>query len=324
MLGIIPHNFPFPEFSPKTRADVLHTCIKINNYFRSHDSIQVSVSGGSDSDCIIHLICKYFPEYRHKCHFVFAETGLEYSATRQHLKDLEKLYEITIDRVRGKSVVWVCKQYGFPILSKFKSHFIDLYERDKPSGEKIIFYDGVKSYHAMQFTEKQKALAKYLKDNGIKVSDKCCELSKKKPLTEHAKSKDCDMVVTGERTAEGGRRSLAHKSCFEENNSHAKMDKFMPLWWWSNETKQEFKEKEGIRYSDCYEVYGMKRTGCCGCPFNLNIADDLRIMAEYEPKLLKAVMHTFGESYRLMDEFQCRRKKCLPEYFQPTLDIEKE
>ena len=121
MLGIIPHNFPFPEFSPKTRADVLHTCIKINNYFRSHDSIQISVSGGSDSDCIIHLICKYFPEYKHKCHFVFAETGLEYSATRQHLKDIEKLYDITIDRVRGKSVVWVCKQYGFPILSKFKS-----------------------------------------------------------------------------------------------------------------------------------------------------------------------------------------------------------
>jgi 3'-phosphoadenosine 5'-phosphosulfate sulfotransferase (PAPS reductase)/FAD synthetase len=100
--------------------------------------------------------------------------------------------------------------------------------------------------------------------------------------------------------------------------------KFMPLWWWSNETKKEFKEKEQIKYSDCYEVYGMKRTGCCGCPFNLNIADDLQIMAAYEPKLLKAVMHTFGESYRLMDEFGCRRKKCLPESIQLPLSFEKE
>lgn len=324
MLGIIPHNLPFPAYTPKTRADVLHTCIKINNYFRSHDSIQVSVSGGSDSDCIIHLLCKYYPEYIYKCHFVFVNTGLEYSATLKHLDYLEKTYGIKIDRIRGKSVVWVCKNYGFPILSKFKSHFIDLYQRDQPSGEKIIFYDGVKSYHAMQFTEKQKELSKYLKENGIKVSDKCCDLSKKKPLTQYAKEKECDMVVTGERTAEGGRRSLAHKSCFEENNSHAKMDKFMPLLWWSNETKQEFKELEKITYSDCYEVYGMKRTGCCGCPFNLNIAYDLQIMQEHEPQLYKAVMHVFGQSYELMDRFGCRKKKCLPETFQLQLPIEKE
>lgn len=324
MLGIIPHRFPFPEYTPQTRADVLHTCIKMNNYFRSHDCIQVSVSGGSDSDCMVHLICTYFPEYVYKCRFVFSNTGLEWKATLQHLTDMENRYNIKIDRVRGVSVVTACRQYGFPILSKFKSHFIDLYLRDKPSGAKIIFYDGIKSYHAMQFTENQKKLVSYLKDNGIKVSDKCCELSKKKPLTKYAKEQGCDMVCTGERVAEGGRRALAHKSCFEENNSHAKMDKFMPLLWWSDETKAEFKEKECIRYSDCYEVYGLRRTGCVGCPFNLNVAADLQTMQLYEPNLYKACMNVFGESYRLMDEFKCRKKKCLPEPLQYPFDIEKE
>jgi hypothetical protein len=93
----------------------------------------------------------------------------------------------------------------------------------------------------------------------------------------------------------------------------------MPLWWWSDETKHEFKEKEGIRYSDCYEVYGMKRTGCCGCPFNLNIADDLQAMYEYEPRLFKACMAVFGQAYELTDRFHCRRKKCLPDFLQMTL-----
>ena len=321
MLGIIPHRFPFPEYTqPQTRVDVLHTCIKINNYFRTHDSILVSVSGGSDSDCMIHLICKYFPEYLPKCHFVFSNTGLEWKATLKHLDDLEEWYKIQIDRIRGVSVVTACRQYGFPILSKFKSHFIDLYLRDQPSGAKIIFYGGIKSYHAMQFTENQKKLAIYLKENGIKVSDKCCEISKKKPLTKYAKEKGCDMVCTGERVAEGGRRALVHKSCFEENNSHAKMDKYMPLLWWSDGTKEDFKQHEGICYSDCYEVYGLRRTGCVGCPFNLNVAADLSVMLQYEPNLYTACMNVFGESYRLMDEFKCRKKKCLPESFQLTLE----
>ena len=115
----------------------------------------------------------------------------------------------------------------------------------------------------------------------------------------------------------GGQRAIAHKSCFEEhkNGEH----KYMPLWWWSNETKRIFKEVEGIRYSDCYEVYGMKRTGCCGCPFNLNIADDLQAMYEYEPRLFKACMNVFGQAYELTDRFNCRRKKCLPDSFQMTL-----
>lgn len=301
----------------ETYDALFHTGTKLLEYFASHDRIQVSVSGGSDSDCIVHLICTYFPEFIEKCFFVFSNTGLEYEATKRHLTDLQNRYGITIDTVRGKSVVYVVKKYGIPILSKFKSYFIRLYINGSPSGEKIVMYDGIKSFHAMQFTENQKALAKYLKENEIKISEKCCDLSKKKPLKQYSKEKNIDLVCTGERQDEGGQRSIAHKSCFEEQKSG--INKYMPLWWWSNEIKQIFKETEGIRYSDCYEVYGMKRTGCVGCPFNLNIADDLQIMFEFEPQLFKACMNVFGESYRLMDKFKCRRKKCLPECFQMTL-----
>ena len=126
-----------------------------------------------------------------------------------------------------------------------------------------------------------------------------------------------DLNVTGERKAEGGVRSTSHKSCFEELN-HG-IDKFMPLWWWSDETKADFKAKEEIRYSDCYEVWGMKRTGCVGCPFGKDTAHELELMYQYEPKLYKAVMAVFGQAYELTDRFNCRRKKCLPDSFQMTL-----
>ena len=161
---------------------LFHTGSKLLEYFATHDNILISVSGGSDSDCIVHLICSYFPEFLDKCHFVFVNTGLEYDATKRHLCDLEKLYGIKIERIRGKSVVWAVRNYGFPILSKIKSKFLNYYLRGVPSGEKYVFMDGYKVAR-LQFTVGQKELARYLKANGIMVSEKCCDVSKKSLFT---------------------------------------------------------------------------------------------------------------------------------------------
>lgn len=86
----------------------------------------------------------------------------------------------------------------------------------------------------------------------------------------------------------------------------------MPLFWWSDDVKAVFKETENITYSDCYEVWGMKRTGCVGCPFGRNVGEELELMRRYEPRLYKACINVFGTSYKLTDMFNCRKKKCLP------------
>ena len=105
---------------------------------------------------------------------------------------------------------------------------------------------------------------------------------------------------------------MVHKSCFEDGKN-GKIDKYMPLFFWNYETKQYYKESEGIRYSDCYEVWGFKRTGCVGCPFNSNAGYELRIAKEYEPRLYEACIKVFGESYRLSDEFNMHRNKVFDE-----------
>lgn len=292
-----------------TFSDILHTFRRIEQYVEPAENVLVSVSGGSDSDCIVHILCKYFPEYLYKCFFVFVDTGLEYKATKQHLKDLESKYGITIDRIRGKSVVWAVREYGIPLLNKCKARKLSQYLKGTPKGEYVIFEKESKIFG---FTEKERELALYCKANGIRVSEKCCDVSKKKPLHEYAKQNHIDLTITGERKAEGGIRATVYKGCFSERNL-----KFMPLYWWSNRTKEIFKAIEHIRYSDCYEVYGMKRTGCCGCPFGRNKHEELMIMKTFEPELFSACMKVFGEAYRLTDQFHVRKGKILDEIPDP-------
>lgn len=308
-----------------TFSEIEHTFRRIDEIFRTHESISISVSGGSDSDCIMHLVCTYFPEYLDKCRFVFVNTGLEYEATKRHLEENEQKYGVTIDRVRGKSVVYVVAHYGLPILSKYKANIIRGYLRGNPWTLKRIWPDeemAGKLRNDQKFSPSQLDMVAYIKENGIKISAECCLYSKKKPLHDYEKEHNCDLYVTGERKAEGGQRSIQQHGCFSERDKGP--DKFMPLWGWSDDTKLQFKMAEGIRYSDCYEIWGFKRTGCVGCPFNINIADDLQRMKQYEPRMYNACMKVFGLSYELMDRFNCRRKKCIPEFIQYQLTFDEE
>ena len=247
MLGEIVSKYPFPAYEPLTRAAVINTCLKMQQYFNDHERILISYSGGSDSDCIVHLISKYFPEHLSKCNFVFINTGLEYVATKRHIKEIAQKYGIVIETIRGRSVVSVVKEYGIPVLSKLKSDRAEAYLQNKPWGLRYVKPDEEFKKHFRNdaiFNENQIALVDYCKENGIKISARCCKLSKKKPLNQYMKEKHIDLNVTGERKAEGGQRSLTHQSCFEVHKDG--MHKYMPLWWWSEDVKADFKKKRRI------------------------------------------------------------------------------
>ena len=239
---------------------LFHTGSKLIEYFGSHERIMISVSGGSDSDCIVHLVCTYFPEFLDKIHFVFINTGLEYDAKKRHITELENKHSIEIEQIRGKSVVTVVRQYGFPILSKTRSEDIFYYLNGRQWAIDRIDGDANKDKPRYAYNNKMIDMIHYIKKNGLKVSSRCCDKSKKEPVKRFMRENGIELNVTGERKAEGGQRASSHKSCFEEHKDG--FHKFMPLWWWSDSVKKVFKQTEGIRYSDCYEVYGLRRTGC--------------------------------------------------------------
>jgi hypothetical protein len=71
-----------------------------------------------------------------------------------------------------------------------------------------------------------------------------------------------------------------------------------PLYYVSDEDKAWYKQTFGVRYSDAYEVYGLTRTGCCGCPISHKAVSDLEMIAPFEPNVVKAAWNIFGDSYR--------------------------
>ena len=289
-------------------AIINQTMGKMAHYLGNHNSIAVSVSGGSDSDIIVHIIATYFREMLPKIHFVFVNTGLEYQATKDHLNYLEQKYDIHIDRIRGMSVVTAVRRYGVPMQSKEYSRRVTDYCNETSLSKDWINASGVYANSNYTPSEREREAARAIKERGIKISSKCCDYSKKKPAHSYAKQINADLEITGERRAEGGIRALKHISCFEGGRDN-RADKYMPLFFWSDEAKAYYKQAENIRYSDCYEVWGFKRTGCVGCPFNSKVGRELRTVKKYEPLLYRACLNVFGESYRLMDEFNLRRYK---------------
>ena len=63
-------------------------------------------------------------------------------------------------------------------------------------------------------------------------------------------------------------------------------------------TRLGTREYYGLKYSDAYEVYGLTRTGCCGCAISSKAVADLEKIRPYEPNLVKAAWNVFGDSYR--------------------------
>ena len=161
--------------------------------------------------------------------------------------------------------------------------------------------------------------SKYMRDfigecpPDFQISAKCCDYCKKQLA--HSVQKDFDMIITGERRAEGGMRSVPRKDntalCFTETSSG--QYRLRPLYYVTDADKAWYKEYYGIRYSDAYEVYGLTRTGCCGCPISYKAVEDLEKIRPYEPNVVKAAYNIFGKSYAYREKYNAYKKQRMEE-----------
>lgn len=290
---------------------------KINS--PKYNNILCSISGGSDSDIILDICEKCDKDG--KVEYIWFNTGLEYQATKDHLKYLEEKYHITIEERRAEKPIPICcAKYGQPFLSKQVSEYISRLQQHNFLWEDKSFEELYKEYPKCKVAlkwwcnawgEKSKfniEYNKWLKEFMIlnpplfDISNKCCHYAKKL-VAKHAKEdSDCDLSIVGVRKAEGGARSSAYKNCFSDNDGIA--DEYRPIFWYKNSDKEDYENHYGVVHSKCYTEYGLKRTGCAGCPYGRDFEQELEIIQKFEPKLFVAVTRIFKDSYEYTRKYK--------------------
>lgn len=313
---------------------------------KEHPNAICSYSGGSDSDILIDLIERTREAFElPPIKYVFFNTGLEMKATKDHVKATAEKYGVEIEEARPKiNIVQASRLHGVPFVSKIMSAGLEGWQKkslplsiadeyaeaeDKaakrrelkeryPGCETTINFlcccnsAGEPRLNIQLVINSSKYMLDFIKQNppDFKVSAKCCDYCKKQIA--HRVQRDYEMIITGERRDEGGMRSVPRKDntalCFGEaaNGQY----RLRPLFYVSDADKAWYKERYGIRYSDAYEVYGLTRTGCCGCPISYKAVEDLEKIRPYEPNVVKAAWNIFGKSYeyrRKYNEYKASR-----------------
>lgn len=283
-----------------------------------------SISGGKDSDIMLDIITRLDTEK--KVIYVWFDTGIEYQATKNHLDYLEKKYDIKIHRERAiKPIPVSCKEFGQPFLSKHVSEMMFRLQKHNFQWEDDTYENLVKKYPKCKsalawwtnnkgtkngYSQLNIAYNQFLKEfimanpPAFQISNKCCDYAKKKVSHNYLDKKQCDLLITGVRKAEGGVRAIAYKNCFSNNDEKDEVSHYRPLFWYSNDDEKAYDNLFDIKHSDCYEVYGLTRTGCVGCPYNRKINEELVIMEQYEPKLAKAARFVFKDSYEYTEKYR--------------------
>ena len=301
--------------NPTIGKALLTTYHKLNNC--KYKKVLCTISGGSDSDIILDLLTKC--DNNKIVEYFYFDTGLEYEATKEHIKYLQDKYNIIITTLKPKTPIPLAvKKYGQPFLSKMVSENIQRLQKhefkweNKPYEELVKDYPNCKS--ALQWwcnsrknnvllgITRNKGLKEFMVNNNPKfnISNKCCKYAKKDILKDLLKQ-GYDLNISGIRKSEGGIRSTAYKSCFDTQDNY---DNYRPIFWFTDDDKLEYRKLFNVNNSKCYTVYGLKRTGCVGCPFGKNYKEELEIVKKYEPKLYRAVTNLFKDSYEYLNKYK--------------------
>ncbi len=327
----------YADFEPAQKFQAIQSIIV--KRLKEHPNAICSYSGGSDSDIMIDLIERTRKTFDlPPIKYAFFNTGLEMKATKEHVKKTAEKYGVEITEYRPRvNIVTATRKEGLPFVSKIMSYGLNEWQKKQVHLSVADEYDQAEDKAAKRQELRERYphcesvinflcccnsageprpniqlvinSSKYMRDfigeypPQFKISAKCCDYCKKQLA--HSVQKDFDMIITGERRDEGGMRSVPRKDntalCFTETADGRY--RLRPLYYVSDTDKDWYKEYYKIRYSDAYEVYGLTRTGCCGCPISYKAVDDLELIRPYEPTLVKAAWNVFGDSYRYRKQY---------------------
>ena len=271
-----------------TESKVIMTKRRIREWYEHFDGdVYVAFSGGKDSTVLLDLVWSIYPDVP----AVFSNTGLE-------LRDIKDFVRFTAKRgltsiVNGKRV-WrngdvvqvrpeknfkeVIEDDGYALIGKRQSKQIRTLKQGLTEKNKNVYklYDeGITSEGRDAPRWKLANKWRFLIDEDIKISEKCCDHLKKNPTKKY--EKDTGRVkFTGMMAVEGG-----YRGDIEECNAfHQKEPASQPMIFWLEDDVINYIESRKLKISKAYKwqknefgetVEPEKRTGCAFCMFGVHL-----------------------------------------------------
>lgn len=262
------------------------------------ENFYLSFSGGKDSTIVHYLLDQALPG--NKIPRVFINTGIEYQMIVDFVKGLAAKDDRFIILQPTQAIKPMLEKYGYPFKSKQHAHNVMVYQHSG-IGQSVKRYLGIIESNT-KFRCPKCLEYQFTSEFTLKLSDNCCRKLKKEPIHKWEKASNRHIAITGMRNSEGGERASIKGCILTDKQGNVK--RFHPLIKvtdaWENWLIE--RERESIALCPLYcQPYNFKRTGCKGCPFSLDLQDQLETMELYLPnerKQCEMIWKPVYEEYR--------------------------
>ena len=214
-------------------------------YYHFGGQVYVAFSGGKDSTVLLDLVRSEFPEVP----AVFVNTGLEYPEIVEFARTFDNLIELK-PKMNFTDVI---EKYGYPIVSKEQSQFIQQYRTAKSEKTKNTRWNG-NGKGQFKISEKWKPLC----FADFKVSEKCCDIMKKLPSKTYEKESK-RVPIIGTMACESRFRKMEWNK-YNCNAFENKRPTSKPISFWVEEDIWGYIKTRKLKYSKIYDM-GYDRTG---------------------------------------------------------------
>lgn len=243
------------------------------------ENFYLSFSGGKDSTVLSALLDMACPG--NKIPRVYANTGIEYRMIFDFVSKKAEVDNRIVILKPTKNIRQMLEEEGYPFKSKEHSHILDIFSRKGFDCITVPRYLGSREGYGDRYRCPKMLEYQFTKDFKLKVSDKCCLRMKEEPLDNWAKINKKNCRILGIMPSEGGRRKTTKCLAFKNNG---RIVSFHPLAPVNKEWEDWFIENYNVEICDIYKPpYNRERTGCKGCPFALDLQDELDMLEKFFP-----------------------------------------